>query len=522
MEGIDLDPVVKTRLDLVAELMLKIYQTLADLQYLDPEWIVQGPHGDIANILSQRGTIDDRILYLYSILPYVDTGGAANVDFFDGGEFVRFDNGGDLDNRQNPLYSDKRAEHLTPWMTPLSKIGNHRTTIIYGAKTHAIWILSQSAMGSVDPGLAQNQDRHAGSSRPDRNNSDTSSVDPFDNDEFDEDEDDDNSDSDGSNLSDAPDEGEEGAAFSYVDCRPAEDVLRDINKWYRELKEIPGGGEHSPEDWDQNLTEPLYRKHGWLTGKFDSEAFHRERLQQYALQEVRRIITSTWEKLQTSGNIMTSGYIERLRQREEQADSVEEKWNLSLKIFAQEQTKKRTTKKQGDTEEQLQRLFPGGAASQDQYTPLWQTEWLLSTLTAKQGSLQRLQHKIRDEQLDRSKRLQLNHARRQVNLYQMAYNASRTDSETLFPGKSFTAVTGWTSLNSQTSLEKQLEELDEEQATDEQELLEWREFLARVPEEANTTREKTRLIIERRVAVLEDLIPTKRKCLLAELEKQQA
>lgn len=36
-------PAQKSRVDMVASLMLEIYQTLARMKYHDPEWIVEGP-----------------------------------------------------------------------------------------------------------------------------------------------------------------------------------------------------------------------------------------------------------------------------------------------------------------------------------------------------------------------------------------------------------------------------------------------------------------------------------------------
>lgn len=75
MDTLILEPWQRARIDEVASLMLRIYQTLAHMQYLDPEWIVQGPHDASSTISACRGEIDDSILYLYSILPYIDTGG---------------------------------------------------------------------------------------------------------------------------------------------------------------------------------------------------------------------------------------------------------------------------------------------------------------------------------------------------------------------------------------------------------------------------------------------------------------
>ncbi|GFG26696.1 hypothetical protein IFM61606_06690 [Aspergillus udagawae] len=75
----------KARLHEVADLMLEIYQILAQMRYLDPAGIEQGPHNiDHLRPLYEKLKIDPAIIYLYSILPYVNTHVAGNMDFFHG------------------------------------------------------------------------------------------------------------------------------------------------------------------------------------------------------------------------------------------------------------------------------------------------------------------------------------------------------------------------------------------------------------------------------------------------------
>ncbi|CEJ93521.1 hypothetical protein VHEMI09102 [[Torrubiella] hemipterigena] len=59
------------------------------------------------------------------------------------------------------------------------------------------------------------------------------------------------------------------------DCegRDAQTVLRDINRWYQNLAELPGG-ENSDGMWGMKGTiKALYKKHGWPGETFDGDAF---------------------------------------------------------------------------------------------------------------------------------------------------------------------------------------------------------------------------------------------------------
>lgn len=420
MDTIILDPTQKSRLDEVARLMLQIYQTLARMKYLDPEWIIEGPHDASDNVSAYRGEIDDSILYLYSILPYVDTGGAMDIDFYDGGEFARFDNGLHVEDGRNPFYAEDEDEMMKPWMTPLSMIGNHETSIIYSARTHSIWIFSQSGFGSVDPGLGV-QSRSA-------------SPAPYD---------------DESENESEEGEMEDDDYYSKTDCRPASNVLRDINKWYKQLKELPGGGQHSPADWDQALTKPLYVKHGWLTGNFNSDAFQVDRIRSFALREVKQTPRKPFEELEhlqrTAGS---EDDISKLTQQVESATTTQAEWDARWKLLLEQQIQKRRSVEIKQQQENIKRLCPGGTTTQrEEDMPLWEMEWLRVALAKQQDSLQWHQDRISQTEasasvLDRASHLQLKHAQQEVEIYQQAYEASKLNSERLCPGKTFTSATG--------------------------------------------------------------------------------
>jgi hypothetical protein len=181
--------------------MLEIYQTLVRMQYLDPEYIIQGPHNVSATISTHPAEINDLFFAcIRSILPCVNTGGVMDVDIYDGGEFARFDNSLDVNDSWNPFYAQDKDEMMKPWVSHAAiHDGNHETPIMYSFKNHSICIFSQSGVGSVDPGLG-NHSHHGGEA-----DSENESDDAMEQDEY----------------------------YSNTNCRPAGNVLRDINKWYK-------------------------------------------------------------------------------------------------------------------------------------------------------------------------------------------------------------------------------------------------------------------------------------------------
>ena len=121
------------------------------MRFLDPSWILEGPH-DIEALrpLYHSHGLDASIIYLYSILPYIDTAWAKEVDFFQGSDFADFRDEKDVEQGRNPIYDDEDEISMRPWMTPLSMMGNHRSIIIYDARKHCIGILDQESGGSSD------------------------------------------------------------------------------------------------------------------------------------------------------------------------------------------------------------------------------------------------------------------------------------------------------------------------------------------------------------------------------------
>lgn len=137
-------------------------------------------------------------------------------------------------------YDAENGPYIRPWMTPLSRLGNHQSVIIYDARRHRIWIIDQQWWKSTEPALVDGPVIHSDDSdeekKPNKESKNSMSIEP-------------------------------------IPSRRAGDVLRDIVRWYRSLDEIPGG-EHCGGEWsryDMPLKE-LYRQYGW-PGNFDGDGF---------------------------------------------------------------------------------------------------------------------------------------------------------------------------------------------------------------------------------------------------------
>lgn len=256
----NLEPWQKKHLHDVADGMLNIYRTLVRMQFINDFDIVQGPH-DMTHILPfcRKLKVDDSIIYLYSILPYVEGGG----DFVGRGAMLDLRSKRAIKEARNPMYANS-DEMPRPWMTALSSIANHDTALVYDARKHVIGMFCQDGFESTDRNLRD----HTPSTSSQGDVDDKSRADV-------------ESHTEGGSMSDQWEDEESGGENStnqgnpwdQMEARPAPKVLRDIVRWYEQLIELPGVGEYSGADWHPTITEPLYTKHGWPSSDFDGEAF---------------------------------------------------------------------------------------------------------------------------------------------------------------------------------------------------------------------------------------------------------
>ena len=397
MDDLVITPSHKAQLHEVADLMLEIYRTLARMGYLDPSWIREGPH-DTSVLLPMYHShgLDATVIYLYSILPYVDTGGAENVDFFQGGEFADFRLEESVERGRDPFYEGEDEVALRPWMTPLSLLGNHQSVIIYDAKKHCIGIFDQESGGSTDHNLwtvvqeTSEGGEGAGEEKEEAGEDGENSQDGEEGeDEEDEDEDGDE-DEDEDMEEDEDEEGGEGP-YDEMDSRPAANVLRDIIRWYHELIETPGGGQHSGGEWDAELVKPLYRKHGWPHDNFDGDAFLVDQARAAAAASAKWSAEEPLHEVAKYRGWLEDDDSPAMRQRRDRlaaAQTVDEECVARWELWQAEQRNRHVRKKLHEAEEVRDRKCPNGQCQKPEDLPLWELRQLRMDSWEKQRTLE--------------------------------------------------------------------------------------------------------------------------------------
>jgi hypothetical protein len=449
----------KKRLHEVADFMLQIFHTLARMRYLEPEWIEPGPHNISALMpLYESLNIDPAIIYLYSILPYLKQAAHdRGVDFFRGGEFVDFRDKGDVEQGRNPMYASEPKSTMRPWMTPLSAVGNHCTALLYDAKRHVVGIYNQMDVGSSDPNLYEgvvfSTENEAGERIYVKNREDGTEErcdvsewekqvngtgdDSEDEEEDEEDGDGDQDEGDGGEDQNDDEEDEEEEDINHwdeMDARPAGNVFRDIIRWYHELFEIPGDGEKTLDEWDRELVEPIYRKHGWPNEDFDGDAFLVDKARAEAVNSAKENVAELLQQQET-----LSAQLEWNRKHEEvamperleklsAATTVDEEWVIRWKIWQVERTV-------GDLRNRLERekrtiaVGAGFMAAEDM--PLWELKHVEMKFLQTKHELEQLKKAAVDTRTE----YEIRSLEKTMAIYEKAYTASLADAERLCPGK---------------------------------------------------------------------------------------
>jgi hypothetical protein len=450
MDG--LNSAKKAQLHEIADLMLEIYRTLARMQYLDPSWIREGPHNvDALLPLYHSLGLDPSITYLYSILAYVDTAGAAVVDFFQGGMFADFRKKNDVEQGRDPFYEQSGEEsNLRPWMTPLSLLGNHRSVIIYDARKHRIGILDQESCGSTDHNLYEGWTavQETGEDEDDACRDEKKGEDEDDEEKMEENEEevdyDEEEDEDDNDDKEEDSDGFEGP-YDEMDSRPAGNVLRDIVRWYHELIEIPGGGEASGSEWNDEIVKPLYLKHGWPNANFDGHAFLVDQARAAAAAEAKYSSEEPIRKVSAYEGWLEEPDSPAMRQRKDRLaapETIEEEWSTRWELWWTEMMRQRNLIGLQKARKARDFACPGGQCQKPEELPLWEMGQLQQDLWSRQRSLEALQKEA--DEMEAGERetvpgieFKLRHAEKQVLVYREAYKASRSDAERLCPGRSF-------------------------------------------------------------------------------------
>ncbi|KAK4122195.1 hypothetical protein N657DRAFT_621398 [Parathielavia appendiculata] len=400
----------KKRLHGVAGQMLDIYNTLARMRYLEPEWIQAGPH-DVSSLmpLYRSLKLDLSIIYLYHILPYVKAPDSDRMDFFMGSSFADFRNEHHVRDGRDPFISGNDPEQMMrPWMTPLSMLGNHQCVIVYDAKRHVVGIFDQEDGRSHDPNLregAANSDTHE------------------------QDEEKDDIEAEGENI------------WDEMDARPARRVLGDIVRWYHELFVTPGGGEIAGQEWNEDLVKPLYRKHGWPGEDFDGDAFlvdqvraDAARVVEYHAEEPFRQVQSLKHRvaeLEENRALAMPKWQKKLAE----AKSLDEEWLVRWEMWIDELDTRgmRTSLKRAEE------LFAAGEAQRHENLPQWELREVQVRLSMAKRQLEALKQGPSGSAQDQEA---IRHAEKKTAIHERAYLASLADAERLCPGRPFTLEVG--------------------------------------------------------------------------------
>ncbi|CAH0018144.1 unnamed protein product, partial [Clonostachys rhizophaga] len=214
------------RMQEVADLVTDLYETLAEMRYIEPADIKRGPHNITLPGDTMTGSfnhIEPAIVYLYSILPYVEDKFSGHRNFFRGSFFLDLRRDRHIKQSRDPFqvvpntdceFKTKNGPYMPSWVTPLSMIGTRPISILYNARQHRIWILNVEEHRSADLAL---EGVEPSSARGINNR----------------------------------------WAFDQLPSRPAPDVLRDMKQWFREFKVFPdslrssgGEGDCAEKEWD--------------------------------------------------------------------------------------------------------------------------------------------------------------------------------------------------------------------------------------------------------------------------------
>ncbi|KAH6889382.1 hypothetical protein B0T10DRAFT_404645 [Thelonectria olida] len=468
-------PARKAQLQEVADGLLAIYQTLADLRFLDPAGIQPGPHNvsrELETLYDEYG-LSPSIKYLYSILPYIDGEKAGQKDFFNGGQFTNFLDPEEVEQGRDPFYADPKGEnfddeegpYMRPWVTPLSRMGNHDSVIIYDARDDRIWIIDQEGWDSTDPALRGVKDGRQKS----------------------------------------PNE----MAFDHIPSRRAGYVLRDIDNLYRNLEVLPGGGEETGLEWNPSDIDlvALYRKNGWPEN-FDGDGFQRDQARGYCAAIAKQIadeplrVVDHCEKslsamVRHMGNLkqMKADYPTGIPKTED------ELWKADYSIWSKDNERKYLVAERDRAREIAEKLCPGGACQRKEDLPLWEFVIVKNQFNYVRGELEGLLHPERDHSAHGKAHWEdrLRHTKQEEAIYRHAYEASKADADQV----SVDEERKQEILERAARTKSRKETVEWQLRVKEQMIRVTEEWLAQVPERVVKTREEIAKTIEKSKKALE-------------------
>lgn len=527
MDALRVTSAMKVQLQEVANLMLEVYRTLERMRYLQPECINPGPHGIESFIPMYRSHgIDDSIIYLYNLLPYIDLAHTDDVAFIHGSSFIDFRKEDDVQQGRDPFYSEEPGDLMLPYMTPLSQLGNHQSCMVYSAQSHEIWIIDQEGGGSTDHGLwvslqpeeltSQNDgstdnngdqleeidqlmvesDEESKSGSDDSQSDKDHEPSDTDNDMSDTEEEQEESDQEEIGQDDSQDDESEsqmetGRNWLESGGRPAGDVLRDIVKWYRDLTETPGGGEHCGLQWDRDIVKPLYRKHGWPGPAFDGDAFLMDQARAYAASHAKYTAEQQLGQVRHCKNRQEFQvrYLQASKDEMAAATTTDDEWIARRKVHQWEEAIQLTASELEKAKKNVDLRCPGGVAQKPQDLPLWELEEVKEKHDYAQKNLKEAEKAFAQandsdqEGGERSLQIKLVLAQRNAQVMKNAYESCKRDAERLRPGVTFKDALGYDYCEKKTMAEI-IQETFQEDESYRDSMVELRAWMAKIPEDA--------------------------------------
>lgn len=486
----------KERLHEVADLLLQIYQTLIEMRHIHPEALRKGPHTFSEEILTiyEECKIAPSIIYLYSIMPYIERRIIDSQRFFDGSYFFDPFDEDNVRQRRDPRslrpeggFDHENGEYMYPWYTPLSSGSN---VMIYDAERHLVWIVNHSR-NTLDPvycktgygkpgksiesikveddyggsdntddqnqegGLRSEEDISGGSRKfwsdengpvgmPEVEALETGLAEVMNNDEgfvqvekFNEQD----------RYQAALDVPTNKNSLEAVRNRPAGDVLRDIDRWHRELRVLPGRPTDDRwEDFKFKSLESMYENNGWPDA-FDGDAFEVDYARAIAVPCAHGTARLPLAEVRCySYALETNKFdeeIEKFQSRIAKTRNREHEWKYRIRLHDLEQRISEQYWSLGWAKQRAERDCPGGVAQRDEDLPLWE-------LAELERQIQRHRYELKSpkwfgcvSELDSDDLIRYRLTQRKLAIYEKAYRASKSDADRLRPGMTLEKATGW-------------------------------------------------------------------------------
>ena len=539
-----LTPKQKAQLQEVADLLLQLYQTLARMRYIDAEWIQPGPHDISAHLpLYASLGLDPRIIYLYGILPYINP-------VFAGGVYV-FQSCGVADFRCEEHVREAR-EHLAedddpttamqPWVTALSRMGEHAMIVAYDAQRHVLffveinWAQNHNCDRNLKEGRVFEEWVEEGGTRiskwfeePLDGRKDVPLVEVVDIEEwrrqhgwYDREEAGDSDDQRGCERGEEEEEEEQEEEeeelepeneWDYMDARPAGNVLRDMIRWYRELVEVPGCCCYQNDGWEgrEDFLRALYRKHGWPGENFDGGAFDVDRVRAKVQGSIKHYdpeyFLSKLESLERQVEKHAKDDRSAAPQRQQKltaAESLREEWMARWEIWNAEQ-RTNASKNRLKRAKEMADLERGRQKIED--LPLWEWNYIQNyDLRQQRKRVASLEQELEAAEISSKPQIEerIRHAKKQMAIHQEACAATEADAERLCSGRSLSSLKpceGPAPLGCTAEIESFTRELGDL----EQEVVHRKDWIAQLPESADEARKLAQDVLEEREKDIEHL-----------------